>query len=74
VIGHRGSLLPRRFDYTPGSDEHLFQLLFKVFIVAFVIFKRLNPGAATDGAKDVLVVRRHLLASEPAQLLPLGDT
>ena len=52
----------------------LFQLLLKVFVVARVIFKRLNPGAAEDGAEDVLVVRRHLPASEPTQRLPLGDT
>ena len=52
----------------------LFQLLLKVFIVALVIFKRLNPGAAVDGAQDVLVVRRHLPAAEPTPRLPLGDT
>ena len=38
------------------------------------IFKRLNPGAAEDGAEDVSVVRRHLPAAEPTQRLPLGDT
>ena len=49
--------------------HHLFfQLLLKVFIVARVIFKRLNPGAA----EDVLVVRRHLPAAEPTPRLPLG--
>jgi len=48
--------------------------LLKVFIVALAIFKRLNPGAAEDGAKGVLVVRRHLPAVEPTQRLPLGDT
>jgi len=31
-------------------------------------------GAAEDGAEGVLVVRRHLPASEPTQGLPLGDT
>jgi len=46
----------------------------KVLIVARVIFKRLNQGAAEDGAEDVLVVRRHLPAAEPTQRLPLGDT
>jgi len=45
-----------------------------VFIVARVTFKRLNPGAAEDGAENVLVVRRHLPAAEPTQSLPLGDT
>jgi len=54
--------------------HHLFQLLLKVFIVALVIFKRLNPGAAEDRAEDVLAVRRHLPAPEPTQRLPLGDT
>ena len=52
----------------------LFRLLLKVFIVARVIFKRLNPGAAEDGAEDVLVVCRHLPAAEPTQRLSLGDT
>ena len=53
--------------------HHLFfQLLLKAFIVARVIFKRLNPGAAEDGAEDVLVVRRHLPAAEPMPPLPLG--
>ena len=33
----------------------LLQLLLKVLIVARVIFKRRNPGAAEDGAKDELV-------------------
>jgi len=56
------------------QHHHLYQLLLKVFIVALVIFKRLNPGAAEDGAEDVLVVRRHLPASEPMRRLPLGDT
>ena len=56
------------------QHQHHYQLLLKVFIVAPVIFKRLNPGAAEDGAGDVLVVRRHLPASEPTQRLPLGDT
>jgi len=54
--------------------RHLLQSLLKAFIVALVIFKRLNPGAAEDLAEDVLVVRRHLPASEPTQRLPLGDT
>ena len=54
--------------------HHLFQLLLKLLIVARVIFKRLNPGAAENGAEDVLVVRRHLPASEPTQRLPLSDT
>ena len=37
------------------SRHHLlFQLLLKVFIVARAIFKRWNPGAAEDGAEDVL--------------------
>jgi len=48
--------------------------LLKVLIVAFVIFKRLNPGAAEDGAEDALVVRRYLPTAEPTQRLPLGDT
>jgi len=48
--------------------------LLKVFIVELVTFKRLNPGAAEDGAEGVLVVRRHLQASEPTQRFPLGDT
>jgi len=46
----------------------------KVFIVALFIFKRLNPGAAEDGAEGLLVVCRHLAASEPTKRLPLGDT
>jgi len=46
----------------------------KALVVAIVIFKRLHPGAAEDGAEDVLVVRRHLPAAEPTQRLPLGDT
>jgi len=54
--------------------HHLFQLLLKVFIVALVICKGLNPGAAEDGTDDVLIVRRHLPASEPTQRLPLDDT
>ena len=54
--------------------QNLFQLLLKVFIVALVIFKRLNPGAAEDGAEGALVVRCHLPAAEPTQRLPLGDT
>jgi len=45
-----------------------------VLVVARVIFKRLNPGAAKDGAEDVLVVRHHLPAAEPTQRLPLGET
>jgi len=56
------------------KHRHLFQLFLKVLIVARVIFKRLNQGAAEDGAEDVLVVRRHLPAAEPTQRLPLGDT
>jgi len=52
--------------------HHLFQLLLRVLIVARVIFKRLNPGAAEDGAEGVLVVRRHLPATEPTPRLPLG--
>ena len=48
--------------------------LLEVSIVTLVIFKRLNPGAAEDGAEDVLVVRRHLPAAEPTPRLPLGDT
>jgi len=48
--------------------------LLKVFIVERIIFKRLNPGAAEDGAEDVLVVRRHLPAADPTQRFPLGDT
>ena len=48
--------------------------MLKVFIVARVIFKRLNPGAAEDGAEDVFVVRRHLPAAKPTQSPPLGDT
>jgi len=52
----------------------LFQLLLKVFIVARAIFKPLNPGAAEDGAEDVLVVHRHVPAAELTQRLPLGDT
>ena len=53
--------------------HHFFQLLLKVFIVERVIFKRLNSGAAEDGAEVVLVVRRHLPAAEAMQRLPLGD-
>ena len=41
--------------------------MLKVFIVALVIFKRLNSGAAKNGAEDVLVVRRHLLELELIQ-------
>ena len=59
---------------TAAATTTFFQLLLKVFIVARVIFKRLNQGAAEDGAEDVLVVRRHLPAAEPTQRLPLGDT
>ena len=51
----------------------LFQLLLKVFIVARVISKRLNPGAAEDWAEDVFVVCRHLPAAEPTPRLPLGN-
>ena len=40
--------------------------------MAIVIFKRLHPGAAEDGAEDVLVVRRHLPATEPTKRFPLG--
>ena len=51
--------------------HHLFfQLLLKVFIVARAIFKRLNQGAAEDGAENALVARRHLPAAEPTQRLP----
>ena len=52
----------------------LLQLSLKVFIVERVIFKRLNPGAAEDGAEGALVARCHLPAAEPTQRLPLGDT
>jgi len=52
----------------------LFQLLLKVFVVARAIFKRLNPGAAEDGAEDVLVVRFHLPAAELTPRLPSGDS
>jgi len=56
-------------------NHHLFfELLLKVFIVARVIFKRLNPGAAEDEAEGVLVARRHLPAAESSPRLPLGDT
>ena len=48
-----------------------FMFIVKVIIMTRVIFKRLNPGAAEDGAEDVLVVRRHLPAAEPTQRLPL---
>ena len=34
------------------------QLLLKVFVVARVIFKRRNPGAAEDGSVKVLIVAR----------------
>jgi len=54
--------------------HHFCQLLLEVLIVARVIFKRLNPDAAEDGAEDVLGARRHLPAAEPAQRLPLSDT
>jgi len=57
----------RRRNHNP-----FFQLLLRVFIVARVIFKRLNPGATEDGAEDVFVVRRHLPAADPTQRLPLG--
>ena len=56
------------------QHHHLFQLLLKVLIVALVSFKRLNQGAAEDGAENALVARRHLPAAEPTQRLPLGDT
>ena len=52
----------------------LLQLLLNVLIVALVIYKRLNPGAAEDGAEGVLVVRRHLPAAKPTPPLPLGNT
>jgi len=66
--------LPQASAFSAGRSRNLFQLLLKVFILALVIFKRLDPGAANDGAEDVLVVRRHLPASEPTQRLPLGGT
>jgi len=59
---------------TAAATTTFFQLLLKVFIVARVIFKRLNPGAAEDWAEDVLVVRRHLPAAVPTQRLALGGT
>ena len=41
-----------------GHHHHhhhlLLQLLLKVFVVARAIFKRRNPGAAENGAEDVL--------------------
>ena len=67
---HHRRRLRRRLRHRHHSI--LFQLLLKVFIVARVIFKRLSPGAAEDGAEDVLVVRRHLPATEPKPRLPLG--
>jgi len=76
VVGSEGLCSKRKLPTTHNHHHHhhhhhLFQLLLKVFIVARAIFKRLNPGAAEDGAEDVMVVRRHLPASGP---LPLGDT
>ena len=72
------SKLPTTHNHHHHHHHHhhpfLFQLLLKVFIVALVIFKWLNPGAAEDGAEGVLVVRRHLPAAEPTPRLPLGDT
>jgi len=62
---HPLSALGRHAQYTRAAQ---------VFIVVRVIIKRLNPGAAEDGAEDVLVVRRHLPAVEPTQRLPFGDT
>ena len=59
---------------TPSNQQKRFQLLLKVLVVARAIFKRLNLGAAVDGAEGVLAVRRHLQAPEPTQRLPLGDT
>jgi len=75
VVGAEG-VCPK--SKLPVTHNHhlllLLQLLLKVFIVELVIYRRLNPGAAEDEAEGVLVVRRHLPASEPTQRLPLGDT
>ena len=62
----------RHYYHHHHNNNLLFQLLLKVLIVARVIFKRLNPCAAEDGAEDVLVVRRHMPAAEPTTRLPLG--
>jgi len=71
---HHAQPLPtRRRRRRHHQHHHLFQLLLKVLIVVLAILKRLNPGAAEDGAEDVLVVRRHLPAAEPTPRLPLGD-
>ena len=64
----------RRPPPPPPPPPPFLQLLLKVFIVERIIFKRLNPGAAEDGAEDVMVVRRDLPAADPTQRFPLGDT
>jgi len=49
----------------------------KVLIVALVSFKRLNPGAAEDGAEDVfgfLDIAMKNLATHACPNTPSGDT
>ena len=45
--------------------------MLKVFIMARAIFKRRNPGAAENGAEDVL---GFLSVAIKNQALPFGDT
>ena len=53
------SKLPTTHNHHHRRRHHhhhhlLFQLLLKVFIVARAIFKRRDPGAAENGAEDLL--------------------
>ena len=44
-----------------------FQILLEVLVVARVIFKRWNPGAAEKGAGEVYLAHRHLPAQNYAK-------
>ena len=53
---HSNASFPPRKTATAAATAAAttLQLLLKVFVVARVIFKRRNPGAAENGAKGVL--------------------
>jgi len=65
VVGAGGVCSKSKLPTTHNHHHHrrrrhhhlLLELLLKVLTAARVIFKRLNPVAAKDGAEDVLVVR-----------------